>query len=446
MGSCAVLMKEKGLKVSGGDYRYYPPMSDYLKRANIPCDHLNELPHSDITQSLQKTDLIVVGNVVPRDSSDAKIIENSGVKFTSFPEALGSLVLDDIEVVGIAGTHGKTTTTFLLAQMFENLGEKPGYLIGGVLGDRPSSKLGDGKYFFIESDEYDSAYFKKISKFRLYGLNHLILTSLEFDHADIFQSIEDIKDQFRELLPNLDGKIIACNEYPQIKKLLNEYIDKDTTYYGDIEIKVAQKDHTIFSLQGKEFTTNLVGKHNILNLASCIELARSFSFSDEQIAMAIKDLKMVMRRQEYKGQYNKSTVIDDFAHHPRAVRSTIEVIKQAYPEIPIRVVFDPASATARSDIFQKEFIDSFQDADEIIITSPERKTSVKNHNDLDVVQLKADIETRHSIKTFVANNLQQLLSFINRWSQEESVVLVLSNGVCLGLWESEFIGQLKSND
>ena len=165
-------------------------------------------------------------------SDFARFVEESGVPFTSFPSFLGEFILKDKEVIGLCGTHGKTTTTYFLAQMLEALGEDTGYFIGGIIDGRPPSRLGNGPYFVIEADEYDSAYFQKISKFRLYELNHMILTSLEFDHADIFDTIEDIKNEFTDTLANLSGEIIANDDYQAISELKEKYSEKPWTMYG----------------------------------------------------------------------------------------------------------------------------------------------------------------------------------------------------------------------
>ena len=176
MGAAATLLKEKGFEVEGGDVSFAPPMSDYLNEMNIPLINLEKVDQN----YLSMFDLIIVGNAVPKMSEHAKKIEECGVPFASFPSSIGALVLNKENVVGIAGTHGKTTTTYLATQVFENLGVNCGYFIGGVIPGLPSARLGDGRYFFIESDEYDSSYFEKISKFRMYSIDHLILTSLEY--------------------------------------------------------------------------------------------------------------------------------------------------------------------------------------------------------------------------------------------------------------------------
>ena len=451
MGAAACLLKEKGYIVEGGDSNFYPPMSTYLESTGIPLYKMEQ-----VTQEFLKTfDLIVVGNVVPNGGPDAQAIEKSGVKFSSFPTAIGALVLNDVNVIGIAGTHGKTTTTYLATQIFENLKTNPGYLICGVMESRPSSKLGSGKYFFIESDEYDSAYFEKISKFRSYSIDNLILTSLEFDHADIFSSVEDIKNQFRAAIPNISKKFIFSCDYTAALDLYHEFSDGNKNkwmLYGEkseIGPKIISKNEkgTVFEIHFNgtaiKFETNLIGLHNVLNLTSIIIYALSEGFCQEDIALAIKNLQMVKRRQEVRGTYNGSLVIDDFAHHPRAVELTLDGIITKYPGKNIHVIMEPNSATARSAIFQKEFEASLSRASSVIFTKPTRPTSVKNVGDLDI-----ELIIKHVVQSgrpgSVVGNLSELMVQIDKIANDKNVILILSNGTCLGLWESEFVKKLKS--
>ena len=449
MGAAACLLKEKGYDVEGGDTNYYPPMSTYLKSTGIPLYNLDK-----IDQAFLKTfDLIVVGNVIPNGGPDAKIIEELGVKFSSFPTAIGALVLSEVNVIGIAGTHGKTTTTYLATQVFENLNTLPGYLIGGVMEGRPSSKLGSGKYFFIESDEYDSAYFEKISKFRSYSIDNLILTSLEYDHADIFASVEEIKDQFRAAIPHIEKKFIFCSDYVATNELFEEFSDGDKSRwikYGeksDVGPKILESSPkgTSFQLKfNKEehtFETNLIGRHNVANLAAVIIYALSEGFTKDQISNAIKDLEMVKRRQEVRGVYKGALVIDDFAHHPRAVELTLDGIITQYPGKNINVIMEPNSATARSAIFQKEFEESLLRASSVIFTKPTRPTSVKNVGDLDINKIVDHVKSSGRVGS-VVGNLSELMVEIEKITGNENVILILSNGTCLGLWESDFVKNL----
>ena len=450
MGAAACLLKEKGLEVVGGDTNYYPPMSTYLESTGIPLHKLDKIDQ----EFLSKFDLIVVGNVIPNGGPDAKMIEESGVKFASFPTAIGALVLSEVNVIGIAGTHGKTTTTYFATQVFENLNALPGYLIGGVMEGRASSKLGNGKYFFIESDEYDSAYFEKISKFRSYSIDNLILTSLEFDHADIFSSVEAIKDQFRAAIPHIDKKFIFCSDYAAANELFAEFSDGDKNRwikYGEKsevgpKILESSPKGTSFQLTlSREtyiFETNLIGRHNVANLASVIIYALSEGFTKDQISNAIKDLQMVKRRQEVRGVYKGALVIDDFAHHPRAVDLTLDGIITKYPGKKINVVMEPNSATARSAIFQQEFEDSLKRASSVIFTKPTRPTSVKDVGDLDIYKIVDGVK-KSGRSGSVVGDLAELMVEIEKITGSNNVILILSNGTCLGLWESEFVKNLN---
>ncbi|MDD0852636.1 Mur ligase family protein [Halobacteriovorax sp. GB3] len=447
MGAAACLLKEKGYEVEGGDNNFYPPMSTYLESTKIPLYQLDEIT----PDFLKQFDLIVVGNVVPGSSDQARMIESLDVPFCSFPQALGSLVLNDINVVGLAGTHGKTTTTYFATQVFEKLGEAPGYFIGGVVNGRASSKLGEGKYFFIESDEYDSAYFEKISKFRLYSLKNMILTSLEFDHADIFDSIEDIKNEFKQVVPNIKGSLIFNGDYSAINELIEESELDNVVLYG-LDQKFGPKIldendkgtrfEIIYKNETFEFSTNLIGKHNILNLTSVLLYALEEGFSYESLTQSILELEMVKRRQEVRGFYKGAPVIDDFAHHPRAVELTIDSIKTKYPNKEILVVMEPNSATARSSIFQNEFEQALEDSDYLVFTKPNRPTSVKGCGNLDYEKIVSSLNEKGR-KAFVANDLNDLLTVFNEHVDENKVILVLSNGTCLGLWESEFVKEIS---
>lgn len=451
MGAAACLLKERDYQVEGGDTNFYPPMSTYLESTGIPLHKMDQVSQ----EFLKSFDLVVVGNVIPNGGPDAKLIEELGVKFASFPTAIGALVLSEVNVVGIAGTHGKTTTTYLATQVFENLGANPGYLIGGVMEGRPSSKLGNGKYFFIESDEYDSAYFEKISKFRSYSLDNMILTSLEFDHADIFNSIDDIKDQFRAAIPHIEKKFIFCSDYLAAIELFNEFSDGDKTRwikYGeksDVGPKILESNEAgtrfqlTFNKENHVFSTNLVGKHNVLNLAAVLIYALSEGFSKASLDSAISNLQMVKRRQEVRGRYKGTLIIDDFAHHPRAVELTLDGIITKYPGKKIHVVMEPNSATARSAIFQKEFTESLNRAASVIFTKPSRPTSVKNVGDLDIYKIVDSVKASGRNGS-VVGNLAELMVEIEKLTSPDNVILILSNGTCLGLWESEFVKQLTS--
>lgn len=451
MGPAAVLIKQAGFDVDGADSAYYPPMSTFLESTGIPLFKLEEAT----PEFLKQYDLIVVGNSVSGKSEAARMLEKVGVPFTSFPSALGSLVLKDKNVIGIAGTHGKTTTTFFMTQLLENLGQNPGYLVGGIIDGRDPAKLGD-KYFAIESDEYDSAYFHKISKFRLYELKNMILTSLEFDHADIFSSVEKIEDEFRDVVPNMKSTLIFNEDYPSAMKLYKDYFGKNPaqkwflygeksalgphevkTFENGSEFKIKWKDEDI------TFKSSVVGGHNVLNLTSCLIYLLSEGFSVADIQKAALNIGMVKRRQEVRGKYKEMVVIDDFAHHPRAITVTLDAIRARFKNKKIITIFEPISATARSSIFQNEFRDSLALSDQVIIAKASIPTTALQGKDLDVDQLSREISQK-GVPSICVTKLEELRAEIDKSNAPDSVLLVLSNRTCLGLWESSFVKELKS--
>lgn len=448
MGPAACLMKQAGYEVHGADSAFYPPMSTFLESTGIPLKKLDEVSVDD----LKEFDLIVVGNSVGGKSEVARMLESVGVPFTSFPSAIGSLVLKNKNVVGIAGTHGKTTTTYFLTQMLEFLKQDPGYLIGGIIDGREPAYLGD-KYFVIESDEYDSAYFHKISKFRLYELKNMILTSLEFDHADIFSSMEKIEDEFRDVMPKISGSIIMNQEYESAMKLYNEYSDKSARWmlYGPgsehgPKNLVTEEDSSEFIISWKgadiTFKTNIVGEHNILNITSCALFLLAEGFSSDEVVASVRHLEMVKRRQEIRGKYKGMVVIDDFAHHPRAIKVTLDAIRARFKNKKVLTIFEPISATARSNIFQNEFRDALALSDKVIIAKSNIKTTAIGKDDLDSDKLSREISSK-GVPSACVDELSHLRGQIDSFAEEEAVLLVLSNRTCLGLWESSFVKELS---
>lgn len=451
MGPAAVLVKQAGFEVHGADSAFYPPMSTFLETTGIPLFKLEEVNE----EFLKQYDLIVVGNSVSGKSEAARMIERSGIAFTSFPAALGTLVLKHKNVIGIAGTHGKTTTTYFMTQLLEKLGQNPGFLVGGIIEGREPAKLGD-KYFVIESDEYDSAYFHKISKFRLYELKNMILTSLEFDHADIFSSVEKIEDEFRDVIPKIKSTLIFNEEYASAMKLYKEFKSKNPHQkwhlYGE-KSDVGPHDIKTFE-NGSEFTINwngekipfkssVVGQHNVLNIASCLIFLLSEGFPVKDLQEACLEIGMVKRRQEFRGRYKEMIVIDDFAHHPRAITVTLDAIRARFQNKKVITIFEPISATARSSIFQNEFRDSLKASDKVIIAKANLPTTAINGKDLDVDLLARQIGESGKPSVCVST-LDDLRKKIDEYNEKDTVLLVLSNRTCLGLWESGFVQELKS--
>jgi len=448
MGTCAILMKEYGKSIAGADNAFFPPMGDYLKDQNIQCHQLSEVS----AELLSDYDLVVVGNSVGRNSDDARMLEELGIPFTSFPCLLGELILKDKEVIGISGTHGKTTTTYYLTQMLDHLGLNPGYLVGGVLLDRPPAAIGAGKFFVIESDEYDSAYFQKIAKLRQYNIDQLIITSLEYDHADIYPDMNSIEKEFESILPNVK-KIIANSDYESAKNVSEKLgRSEDVLYYGSNSelgpknIRVENGD-TFFDINLNNelysFQTSVIGTHNIFNLTTCILFCFNNDISYEELKKSVKNLSNVKRRQELRGTYKKSFVIDDFAHHPTSVELTIDAIKKKYPNKKIFTVIEPSTSTSRSAAFQGSFVESFREASAVVVANPQITTNAKQFENLDYELLAKDINKTFNIPTWCTTDLVTLRAHIDKLSDEESVLLIMGNRTILGLWESDFIKEIQ---
>lgn len=448
MGTSAVLFREAGHIVAGCDQQFFPPMGDYLKNLGIKCLSMNETT----AQVLQQYDLIVVGNSVGKDSKDAELIENCGVPFTSFPCVLGEYILKDRTVVGIAGTHGKTTTSYYLAQVLQHLGEDAGHLVGGVLKDREAAALGKGKYFVIESDEYESSYFQKFSKFRLYHINELLLTALEFDHADVFKTLADIEKQFDVIIPQLSGLVYDA-DYPAAQRVAEKFLKvaPRTTYsYGlknangpfEIEVHAGTCNFGLMINGSKEkFSTNIIGPQNILNLTAVILFCYKEGFPLAKIKSAIAKLHNVKRRQELRGQYGKLLVVDDFAHHPTAIELTLESIRKTYPGKKIHVVFEAVTSTARSNAFQKEFAQVFSQVASVLVANPKIPTNATQYENLNYQQLADDI-SRYGVFSKEYLQLVDLRKEIDRLAETDGVLLILSNRTVLGLWESDFVTKI----
>ncbi len=447
MGPCAILLQESGHKVVGHDEEFYPPMSDFLKKSGI------EITKEKITvEYLNTFDFVVVGNVVRKNSTDADIINKSSAKKVSFPQILGKMILQKKDVIGVIGTHGKTTTTYYLMQIMSKMDLNPGHFIGGILEDLPPARNSESKFFVIESDEYDSSYFHKESKFFSYFIKDCIFTSLEFDHADIFENFDVLKNNFKKFLDSLPGKIIYNSDYESISSILPK--TKESLSYGlnsnfgpkNISYRENETSFMV-SWEGHdyEFITSTFGEHNILNLSACILYLLSEGFSPSKINEAVCKLKNAMRRQEVKGVTERGTMfIDDFAHHPTAVKETLKSIKSKYPSKKIFPILYPGSATARSSLFQKEFTEILAEYEEVAIVRAQSETTIKGLDTIDSNKMVEEINKRGN-KAQLINNKEDFLKIIHCVIEEKDdswLVLTMSNSSMFNIWEEKSMQDL----
>ena len=372
MGALALLFREAGVHVTGSDQQAYPPMGDMLQRAGVTVRlgyRLENLPLD--------ADCVVVGNAVSRDNPEVDAAERAGIRRMSFPEALAAFFLEGRRSVVVVGTHGKTTSSSILAWLLESAGVSPGFLIGGEPKNFGfGSRVGNGPYFVTEGDEYDCAFFDKRPKFIHYRPELALFTSLEFDHADIYPDLDALLQAFTRfvgLLPP-SGLVMVCDEYPEARSLAAKAACRVQTYgYGEgtdlrgVYHAVGGKAPALEIVHMGEslgsFPLPLSGRHNGLNVLGCVGILRWIGIPSERIRQGLAGFLGVRRRQEPVGEAGGVLFLDDFAHHPTAVRETLRAVRMKYPGRRLLAVFEPRTHTSRRKVFQNEYAEAFLEAD-----------------------------------------------------------------------------------
>jgi len=434
MGSLAGLLKDMNFKITGSDVNVYPPMSTQLEKLGI------EIKKGFVKENLKPApDFVIVGNVMTRQMDEVSALMESKIPFTSLPKALGELFLKDRNTIVCCGTHGKTTTTSMAAWALECLDEKPGYLIGGVPGNFDYSfSARKSDWFVIEGDEYDTAFFDKVPKFKHYHPKNAILTGIEFDHIDIYDSIDDVLKAFEILIDKipLDGLLVYNGDDQNIKKLLEHkkpefwklsYGESEDLHARLIEeVIVDQGTKVVYKIGDREFEFigNWFGTYNSLNFLSMMTVLDFKGFDMDKVMESASTYKGVARRQQQIHHSSKLAVYEDFAHHPTAVKLTLESFKKRFPNKNLIAVFEPRSATSRKDVFQKEYVKSFASAD-VAILAPVTKKS-----DLDLFssdQLCKDLEEA-SVKALCPKTIKDIPMAVTSELKGDDVVVFMSNG------------------
>ena len=436
MGSFAGMLKEKGFDVTGSDQNVYPPMSDQLKRLGI---HLLEGYKEE--NVAYNPDLVIVGNTTKRDNPEVKYVFEKGLKYMSFPAAFAEICLKDKTSIVVSGTHGKSTLTSLMAWILDYAGTSPSFFVGGIPKNfEKSYKLASGNYFVSEGDEYDTAFFDKRPKFLHYQPYHTIITSIEYDHADIYQSLAQIIREFEnliELIPK-EGSLtvcVDCNNVRDIIKKANCAVDtygfsKDAKWSGSIQKIDEEGMEFSVTYQGNAFGTfssSIVGEHNLLNTLGAIALANRLGISLESIRGALKTFTGVKRRQEIRGIVNDIIVIDDFAHHPTAIEETIKAIKRRYSKRKVWAIFEPRTNSTRRNIFEKELGTCFVHADEVIIAPVFRPEAIKEEERLNVDTVLKKIREQGKQAHYPAS-VTAIIEKLSRETRKGDVILIMSNG------------------
>lgn len=443
MGAFAGMLKAGGYTVTGSDENVYPPMSDMLREWGIEV----YTPYSADNLDRAKPDLVIIGNVIRRVNPEATAVRERGIPQMSFPAAFGSLILADKHSVVIVGTHGKTTTAAMTAHVLATAGLDPSFLIGGVVQNYEGNyRLGKGKHVVVEGDEYDTAYFDKGPKFLHYRARTALLTSIEFDHADIYNDLahyESAFEQFARTMPP-DGLLAVSASYPRAVDIaranatcavVTYAVNGKADYRADDER--FSRDGVRFRIHGpkakaRELFLPMSGYHNIENAAGVYAIARSLGLSHDRIAKGFSTFEGVKRRQEVRAEIGDVLVIDDFAHHPTAVRETIEGIRQRYPERRLWAVFEPRSNTSRRNIHQKDYVTAFNHADVVSIREPEPHDKVPPSQRLNVATLVAELNDQ-GVAADSSADVQAIIERVSRDAEPGDLLLVMSNGSFGGL-------------
>jgi UDP-N-acetylmuramate: L-alanyl-gamma-D-glutamyl-meso-diaminopimelate ligase len=439
------MLAARGFKVTGSDTDAYPPMSDQLKSAGIEVQK-----GWDPARLAGVPDLVVViGNMARSDNPEARAAIDGGLPYLSFCDALSHFFLRGKHSVVITGTHGKTTTTSIVAWMLTHAGRDPSALIGGVFENLGGSfRLGKGNEFVIEGDEYDTAFFDKTPKFLHYDARTALITSIEFDHADIYQSLSQIQDAFRQLVAQIpaDGRIIAATDSESVRAVLGD-AKAVVEGYGFRDGALWRVSDVAFDPDGTQFTVwrgaeraarvrmPLFGRHNVENVLGAIAVCAGLGLEPERAGQAMAEFRGVKRRQELRGEAGGVAVIDDFAHHPTAVRETIASIRARYPDRRLIAIFEPRSNTSRRRFFESEFADALAAADEVILAEVFFKAdglpeAERMRPDFVVDRIKQAGKPAHYIPA-----VDDIIEHVVRHKTGRDVALVMSNGGFGNIWE-----------
>jgi len=431
MASVAAAMKDKGFSVTGSDQNVYPPMSTFLAAKQIAV--MNGYAESNLNH---KPDLVVIGNVVSRGNPEAEVVLERKLRYCSLPELLKEYFLRGRRSLVVAGTHGKTTTTSLLAWVFEHSGLNPSFLIGGIPNNfGQGARFTNSEWFILEGDEYDTAFFDKRSKFLHYLPEVAIVNNLEFDHADIFANLAEIQTSFRRfinLIPR-NGQLLANGDDPALAPLL------DVTHcpvkrFGLGESNAVRAFNLKFGPTASEFETpsakfhiDLVGELNVRNALAVVAAAKHCGLKNSQIQSAFSTFKGIKRRMEISGISGGVTVVDDFGHHPTAIRETLKALRLKFPTQKLWAVFEPRSNTTRRNVFQHELVGAFKDADAVIVAQVARLEQLKPEERLDPEQLMRDLRASGKPAAYLAD-ADAIVDYCAKNAMGSEIICVFSNG------------------
>jgi UDP-N-acetylmuramate: L-alanyl-gamma-D-glutamyl-meso-diaminopimelate ligase len=456
MGSLAGLLKARGIEVSGSDENLYPPMSTALERWGISVFQGFAPEHVQ----LRRPDLIVIGNAVRPTNPEAQAALQSGVRCLSFPDALYELAIAGKHSVVVAGTHGKTTTTSLVATLLLETGRDPSLLVGGIAENFGGSfREGKGPHFVVEGDEYDTAFFDKTPKFLHYGARTAVITSVEFDHADIYRDLDHVKQAFRALVARMpkDGTLVAAIHHAGVRDVIEKPPCRVVPYGVDDAGKGGEGPRVGFRASALEVTPQgtrfliardgtplgsalvpLDGRHNVENAMAAIAVVDALGVPPAEAIAALPAFRGVKRRQEVRGEVRGIVVLDDFAHHPTAVRETVAAVRARYRGRRVVAVFEPRTNTSRRKVFQADYATAFDGADLVVIAAVP---------DVPLYSATGDVTERFSAEELVRDLVSRgtparaiegtdpIVDWLCGELAPGDVVLAMSNGAFGGFWD-----------
>lgn len=450
MGSLAGMLKAQGHHVTGSDKAFYPPMSDELKRLGVETYEGFDAAHLE-----PAPDLVIIGNATSRGNVEIEYALNKKLQFVSMPDAIREHFIRGRHSTVIAGTHGKTTTTSLMAWILETGGLEPSFLVGGVAENFAASfKVKDSKHFVVEGDEYDTAFYDKGPKFLHYLPDLVILNNIEYDHADIYPSLDAVMKSFR-LLVNLipsQGRLIAGWDSAVVREIVSKPIEPQGVWckvetfglehpdarWTAREIDFLPEETRFKALcDGKEygqFRTPLAGMFNVRNCLGAIAAAEVLGVDRGALAQALATFKSVKRRLQVRGIVRDITVIDDFAHHPTAIRETLRAVKQKYRGRRIVAIFEPRSWTTRKKIFQKDYPSAFAPADIVVIAPIFESFRLSSDDQLSIDDVLADLRGLGK-QAYSIEGADAIVAHVAPILNPNDVVVIMSNGGFGGIHE-----------
>ena len=438
MGSVAAALQNRGYTITGSDQNVYPPMSDFLIKNNI-----NVSVGHDEKNIPDKVDLVVIGNAMSRGNVEVESVLNRKIPYTSLPELIKRYFLQGKRNIVITGTHGKTTTSSIIAHLLNDNGLNPNLMIGGIpLDIGEGGRFTESEFFVIEGDEYDTAFFDKRSKFFHYMPEIVVVNNIEFDHADIFNNIEEIKLSFKRMLNIVpENGIVFVNGDDNDAVEVTENCRAPVIKVGandDCDFKIENLNlesfNSSFSIKDNSYQLPMDGEFNVRNAAMAIAVSDFLNIDQKNIIESVSKFSGIARRQELRGEEKNVKVIDDFGHHPTAIAATIGALKQRYPDSKIWAIFEPRSNTSRRNLLQSELEDSLSQANGVIISEVPNPEKVPDGELLDVESVIENLSSKGK-EAFIGLSSDDIVNKLIPLTSSGDTIVVLSNGGFGGIHE-----------